>query len=266
MPFTLVHPAAVVPLARGPLVVSALVAGAIAPDVLYLWPLNRLALELSGDFNATLTHSFPAVLWVGPLLTLAMLLAWYAVLRRPLLSLAPPSFAGRFAAPPSPRAWVSPRFLFWVLLSAAIGATTHVVWDAVTHGDLTVLRSTEVAGMRVNRILQYISTVAGAAYLAWWVRRWWRRTTPGAVPDGLSGGARRAAFAVLAVAAVAGAVVDLLTVGLPGLELTGEIEYPVRAVLAGASAGIAIGLAAYVIAWHGAGLLRRARAGEPASR
>ncbi|HEY3557859.1 MAG TPA: DUF4184 family protein, partial [Kribbella sp.] len=36
MPFTPAHPAAVLPLIRRPLVASALVAGAVAPDLLYV--------------------------------------------------------------------------------------------------------------------------------------------------------------------------------------------------------------------------------------
>jgi len=35
MPFTLAHPAAVLPLFRGPLVPAALVVGAVAPDLPY---------------------------------------------------------------------------------------------------------------------------------------------------------------------------------------------------------------------------------------
>ncbi|WP_217617334.1 DUF4184 family protein, partial [Cellulomonas sp. GbtcB1] len=43
MPFTLAHPAAVLPFARPPFVPAALGAGALAPDVPYFLPLPRPA-------------------------------------------------------------------------------------------------------------------------------------------------------------------------------------------------------------------------------
>lgn len=256
MPFTLVHPAAVVPIARKPLVVSALVAGAIAPDLLYLQPIYRAAVSVNGDFTLTLTHSFHAVLWVDPLLALAMLLVWYAVLRRPLLALAPASFTGRLAPTGGLRAWASPRYLAWTVVSAVIGAATHVLWDAVTHGDAAVRSivalDAQVGGMSVYRLLQYVSTVVGALYLVWWLRRWWRRTAVRPVPAGesLSRRARWGVLGALVALAVAVAVIELLTVGLPGLEETGVIEYPLRSLLVGASTGLVLGVAAYVLVWH----------------
>ncbi|MEV0803512.1 DUF4184 family protein [Kribbella sp. NPDC050281] len=54
MPFTLAHPAAVLPLVRRPLVASALVAGAVAPDLLYLDPIYRFATQgINGNFTLT---------------------------------------------------------------------------------------------------------------------------------------------------------------------------------------------------------------------
>jgi hypothetical protein len=258
VPFTLVHPAAVVPIARKPLVVAALVAGAIAPDLLYLQPIYRAAVSVNGDFTLTLTHSFHAVLWVDPLLALAMLLVWYAVLRRPLLALAPASFTGRLAPTGGLRAWASPRYLAWTVVSAVIGAATHVLWDAVTHGDIVGLDA-QVGGMSVYRLLQYVSTAVGAVYLAWWLRRWWRRTAVRPVPAGesLSRRARWGVLGALVALAVTVAVIELLTVGLPGLEETGVIEYPLRSLLVGASTGLVLGVAAYVLVWHGAGNRRR---------
>ena len=49
MPFTLAHPAAVLPLCRRPLVASALVAGAVAPDLLYVGPIYRIATQINGN-------------------------------------------------------------------------------------------------------------------------------------------------------------------------------------------------------------------------
>ena len=77
MPFTLAHPAAVLPLVRRPLVASALVAGAVAPDLLYVGPIYRVATQqINGNFTLTLTHRITSALWLDPLLALALLLGF----------------------------------------------------------------------------------------------------------------------------------------------------------------------------------------------
>lgn len=246
VPFTLVHPAAVLPLARTPLVASALVAGALAPDLLYFDLLYRAAVSVSGNFTLTLTHSLHAVLWIDPLLALVMLLTWYGVLRRPLLALAPPSLSGRFAPTDRIRFLASPRMLGWVFVSAVLGATTHVLWDGVTNDG------------GASRLLQYLSTVAGALCLAWWVWRWWHRTDPApqAAGDCLSRRTRRSVIAALVLLVSSGAVIELLTNGLPGLDATGQYEYVVRSVLVGVANGMAVGMVGYVLAWQGYTLRR----------
>jgi hypothetical protein len=260
VPFTLVHPAAVLPMARKPLVVSALVAGALAPDLLYLGPLYRVATSLSGDFTLTLTHSWPAVLWLDPLLAAAMLLLWYGLLRRPLLALAPTAFAGRFGPVPSGR---SARVLTWAYVSTVLGAATHVLWDGVTHDGefagipIAALRAEAVGGMSVGRVVQYVSTAVGAAYLLWWAWRWWRRTEPTPRGECLSPRTRWWVAGGLAALVLGSAVVQLVQVGLPGLAETGDAEYPLRSVLVGVASGLAAGIAVYAIGWQGRRLLRR---------
>ena len=138
MPFTLAHPAAVLPLIRRPFVASALVAGAVAPDLLYVDPIYRLATQyINGNFTLTLTHEFTSALWLDPLLALLMLGIYNLVLRRPLTALAPAALAARLPAAPAVGPLPSPATLVWSLVSAMLGAVTHVVWDSFTHGDGT---------------------------------------------------------------------------------------------------------------------------------
>ncbi len=102
MPFTLAHPAAILPLVRRPFVASALVAGAVAPDLLYVGPIYRIATQqINGNFTLTLTHEFTSALWLDPLLALLLLAVFNLVLKRPLIALAPPS-ARRPAGDPTP--------------------------------------------------------------------------------------------------------------------------------------------------------------------
>jgi Domain of unknown function (DUF4184) len=73
MPFTVSHVAAVVPIARRPLSVPALVCGAMAPDLPYY-----LALPVS----AAITHSLLGILVADVPLTLVMLAVYYGLLAR----------------------------------------------------------------------------------------------------------------------------------------------------------------------------------------
>jgi hypothetical protein len=74
------------------------------------------------------------------------------------------------------------------VLAAALGAASHVAWDGLTHVDgwavaqwPTLGTPVVVAGTTVPfyRTLQHTSTLVGAAALAMWAMRWWRRQPPG---------------------------------------------------------------------------------------
>ena len=192
MPFTLSHPAAVLPLMRRPFVPAALVAGAVAPDVPYF--LTRLGVSETSSqdwygplLNATETHSFDAGLLVD--LPLAVVLvAAYRMLRAPVTALLPSGL--RLPEPervPGLRAKV--RYTVWLLVSALIGIASHLAWDSFTHGDgflvthVEVLRASALGGLTVARLLQYASTAFGLAAvgLHLWRRRDRLRSQDGTV-------------------------------------------------------------------------------------
>lgn len=181
LPFTVSHPAAVLPLMRRPFVPAALVAGAVAPDVPYF--LARIGVSETGPhdwygplLNATETHSFDAGLLVG--LPLAVgLVAAYRMLRAPVTALLP----SRFGLPESERVpglRAKAGHTMWLLVSALIGIASHLAWDSFTHGDgflvthVEALRASAVGGLTVARLLQYVSTVFGLAVVG---RHLWRR-------------------------------------------------------------------------------------------
>lgn len=179
MPFTLSHPAVVLPLARGPLVPAALVVGAMAPDAPYFVKLPRYAGAWYEPFvNATTTHHWPGALTVA-VPTAAVLLAVWWVVRAPLVALVTRE-GGRAGS--DERAGLAER-AGWTLLSLVIGVATHVLWDSFTHGDgflverVDALREPAFAGMDVARVLQHASTVVGLLVVAAWAVRWaarWR--------------------------------------------------------------------------------------------
>lgn len=122
----------------------------------------------------------------------AAIIAWIAfqtLLRRPLLSLLPRAVRLR-AAPAVIRSdWRALRRWPMMLLSLTIGVASHLVIDAMTHGDswgsayYRALHSAPfaIAGHRMHTyfLTQVGGSVAGAAVIIAYVLRWYRNTAPG---------------------------------------------------------------------------------------
>ncbi|MFJ4191913.1 DUF4184 family protein [Kitasatospora sp. NPDC089509] len=268
MPFTLSHPAAVLPLLRSPFSRAALVAGAVAPDLPYF--VSTIGLPVSAQswyepfVNATTTHSVsgvPAVTLPYTLLLWGLLLAAHrpvaALLRLPVT-----------AQPPSRTVGALLRRAGWVLLSALIGIATHLVWDSFTHVDGFVvthvhwLNSTLVGSFSWARALQHLSTIGGLAVLA--VYGWRRRDRlhAGTVLTGPVAATRRRVLLALALGALAGAVAHAwwrLTApeARDGVPLDALVEGVLSDAAKGAGAGLIAALAVYVTAWW----IRRATGG-----
>jgi hypothetical protein len=156
MPLAPAHPAAVLPLQRLGLPLSALVVGAVAPDLPVYLPV--------GVSYAT-THSargLPVVVVLG----LVMLWLWFALLRDAVVDLTP-SLRRRAPA----RARLDRGAWLLAPLAVAIGAATHVLWDSATHDygflvhHLTFL-SEEYGPLPLYRWAQHTSTVVGTIVVA----------------------------------------------------------------------------------------------------
>ncbi|BFO20626.1 hypothetical protein SHKM778_70140 [Streptomyces sp. KM77-8] len=207
MPFTLSHAAAVLPAVRtdgsgrGPLVPAVLVAGSFAPDLTYY-----AASVVSGAMEfGDVTHAFWGVFTVDVLIAWALVGLWLLV-REPLVALLPRARQGRTAVLlrcGTPRARVRPSLVARWYVSAVLGASTHVVWDAFTHLDRWGMRvfpvlGEEVAGSPLYWYLQYGGSAVAAVVIALFVARALRRTPDGTgspgvprCPPGTGGGRSR---------------------------------------------------------------------------
>jgi hypothetical protein len=184
LPFTLSHAAAVLPAVRkdgtgrGPLVPAVLVAGSFAPDMTYY-----AASGVSGAMEfGEVTHSFPGVFTIDVLVAWTLVGLWLLV-REPLVALLPRAWQGRVGALlrcGTPRARVRPSSVLWWYVSAALGALTHVVWDAFTHLDRWGMRvfpvlGQDVAGSPLYWYLQYggsaIAAIVIAVFVTYALRR-----------------------------------------------------------------------------------------------
>ncbi|MFV0136607.1 DUF4184 family protein [Streptomyces sp. HMX87] len=258
MPFTFCHAAAVLPAVRadgtgrGRLVPAALVAGSFAPDMTYY-----AASAVSGAMEfGDVTHSFPGVFTVDVLVAWALVGLWLLV-REPLVALLPRGRQGRTAALLRcgvPRARVRPSMAGWWYVSAALGALTHVVWDAFTHLDRWGTRmfpalGREIAGSPLYWYLQYGGSAVAAVVIAVFVVRALRRMPREAHPVGipaLSARDRWWAGAVLGGCAAAGAVHRATR----WWDYWGPVAKPwelIPTVCFGAGAGLVPGLLLYAV-------------------
>ncbi|MFI8823150.1 DUF4184 family protein [Streptomyces sp. NPDC053431] len=274
MPFTLSHAAAVLPgirrngTARGPLVASALVAGSFSPDMTYFAATAVPDAMFFGD----VTHSFLGVVTVDVLITAAMVGLWLMV-REPLVALLPRGWRGRVYAIVRGRPWRERRpaaLAWWFAVSAAIGATTHVVWDAFTHLDRWGTRLVPVLGEVVGGLPVYLYAQYGGSALALVLLTWCAVRALRAVPAGtplpagvpvLDRRGLRLAAGVIGACVLAGAAHRVLR----WYAYWGRIDTPLDVIPTfcfGAGAGLFLGVVLY-----GAGVRGRAwsaRANAPA--
>lgn len=269
MPYTLAHPAAVLPLVRrGPLVTSGLVAGSMAPDVPYF----AGALVPRAFAFGQYTHRLLGVCTVDVLLAAGLVALWRLV-REPVLRLLPDAYGGRVAALTRPAGRPHPG---WFCVSAALGSLTHVLWDDFTHpgrlGErLLPVLGRPVAGHPLVQLLQWASSAVALAALAWWGVRLLRRTGP--VPTVQAGPAAPLAgrgvvrlLAVLALGWAAAAAIrhDLAAGYRSPLDFVPDLLFWTGAAAVCWAAGYAVTLRVTAMISASAGAVRmRKRDGEP---
>jgi hypothetical protein len=173
VPFTASHAAAVLPLVGTRLPASALLIGSVAPDLPYYLP----------DDPGWSTHTWVGVVSVDLLIGLGAWLLWHGLLAAPALALAPHGVRARTVGRVTPGLRRRLRRPGELLVGLAVGAATHVLWDAFTHdGRLGTQHLSwlagEQAGLAGYRWAQYASGLVGALACVLWVRRWWQRTVP----------------------------------------------------------------------------------------
>ena len=176
MPFTLAHPAAVLPFRRFCprwLSFPALVAGSISPDVGYCF--GTLNVD---DFSHSVSGSIAFCLPVG-----VVLLGFFYGLRSPVVNMLPERHRNYLL--PFCRQPVGPALT--VILSLLIGIWIHLLLDSFTHNsgwlvaNLPVLQTPIFSAVghtfRICNLLWYVCSFAGIVwlYLAW--EQWRNRST-----------------------------------------------------------------------------------------
>jgi hypothetical protein len=202
---------------------------------------------------------------VDVVLGVSAFLVWHLLLVQPLVWAAPARLQARI--PDHLRGPLQPQLLTlvgWLRVCAglAVGAVTHVAWDAFTHTGMWGARAlpwlaTPVQGLTLTRWLHLASSVAGLAVLGLFLTRWWRTAPIVGSIDPIRPGLRWAlAGVVLGLAGVATITVAAALVSAPGrvsrqvLLIDSLVEFVSK---------LGLGLVVGAVAWHVVGAVRRER-------
>lgn len=222
MPFTLAHPAAVLPFIRYG-TPSALVAGTLAPDLPYFLALR----PVNGDF----THSLAGIALTLPI-ALVLLTLWHAVIEPAVAALSPRRFL------PNP-----PKPSITVVLSAAVGILTHLVWDDFTHGHGYFVERVPLLTLHIWRdmpifyFLQVTCSVIGLAVVTAAIVGKYRKAPRKAPAKGI-------AWVIAASAATAGYAA---ITGMAEVAEAVKVEVGVVRAAVGATSGLVVALVVYGI-------------------
>jgi hypothetical protein len=251
MPFTLAHAVVCIPLARTGLVVSALVVGSLSPDFAYFFPVRRLGL---------FSHSFSGIFLFCLPMGLIALWIFHRFLKLPILTLLPANHRKRLT-PLADEFGFRPWRHFGVLVvSLAVGALTHVVWDSFTHSKGWVVANlawlkmplvdTPLGAMTIYIALKHASTLVGIILLGWWYCRWLGSAPSGAiaVSEKPSGGKRAILFAAIGLLAL-GLALIYATAGVSSID-----HHPLRKFLNRTTIALifilTVDLMIYAGCWH----------------
>ncbi len=171
MPFTVSHAAAVLGIRSRYLSASALVIGAMIPDLPLFAPVG---------VGVDLTHTALASVTVNLALGFAVFVIWHGFFARPADWFAPSAIRRRLSWQQQPglrRRLNSPLQVAGVLASLLIGQATHFCLDLFTHSDTVVTAHVAVfndvvAGAPVYFWAQIVLSVLGLVLIAIWALRW----------------------------------------------------------------------------------------------
>ena len=173
MPFTLAHPAIVLPLKYLPkkwISTTALIVGSVVPDAE-----SYLRMYAEKD----LTHSWAGFFLFGLPFGLLMCFVFHNVVRNPLIENLPSFFYRKFSRFTTFN-WNKRFREHWliVILSLVIGGASHFLWDSFSHFDGWLFRQYPALNgnimiqdrlLEIPYLIQYISTLLGVLILLFFI-------------------------------------------------------------------------------------------------
>lgn len=166
---------------RSRLVFSAVVIGAMAPDLEYF-----LRLAPGGGWG----HTFIGALALSLPLGLAVLWLFHRFVRLPVVALLPVNIERRLG--PSIQPFRFRGRVLLIVLSMLAGIATHLAWDSFTHNHNWLysrwsflrlhIHLPLIGSIRSYFLLQVLSSIGGILILLFWLCHWYRATPPGPQP------------------------------------------------------------------------------------
>jgi hypothetical protein len=179
VPLTFAHPAVVLPLRRW-FLFAALACGAMAPDILYFLPVNKVVDRKYG-------HEFPGVIFFSVPAAIILWMLWRWLLRDAVIALLPAEEQQKWVSYQQPFDARRARSWLMVLIAVAIGIASHIFLDSFSHRDgwgtehIGFLTSTSVhlahRDLAAFKLIQYFGSLIGLAVLGLWYL-WWSEHVP----------------------------------------------------------------------------------------
>jgi hypothetical protein len=198
VPFTVSHAAAVLPLQRLKLPLTALMIGSMAPDFGYFF---------SHSADRALTHSVTGLVTFALPTGLFVWLFYVAILEKATITLLSDRWHTRFAHTDA----ITPELMARACVAILLGAVTHLIWDNFTHRfTLSTALFPFLTGptpgfpwLPIYHFLHGLSSVVGLAILWVWLHRLHRLPARSLIrPYEISERVRIAALAFLGAATV----------------------------------------------------------------
>ncbi len=172
MPFTVAHPAIVIPFKKkwpNYFSLTGLMAGAMAPDLLYFLQMTTV--------NRGFSHSWPGLFLFCLPAGILFSLAFHWFFKYPFIQNLPGPFDRRLSGlamsrfkPESLRSWLV------LVISVILGAVSHFAWDSFTHaqGEMAqripfLLTFVKIFGhyVRMTTVAQHLSTLFGLSVMTY---------------------------------------------------------------------------------------------------
>jgi len=171
MPFTLSHPAIVLPLAKLPkryISATGLIVGSMSPDFEYFVLMKNQRVH---------GHEYMGILYMDLPIALLTTFLFHQLVRNALIMNLPLFLKARLFSYTSFN-WIShfKKYWFTILVSVLIGAVSHLGWDAFTHRHSVVTDHFETfkaeldlfgSDVAIYSILQGLSSLFGALFIAY---------------------------------------------------------------------------------------------------
>jgi hypothetical protein len=167
MPFTLSHPAILLPFLKNKkLSATALIIGSMSPDFEYFFRMKM---------QSDISHTFWGIFLIDFPLGFIVMFAFHEIIKKPFIENAPLFFQKRLAVLKDSK-WIDyfKNNFLTVVISFFLGAVSHIFWDSMTHWDGYLVQrvsflNLELFSIPLYKIAQHLSSIIGLAYILGYV-------------------------------------------------------------------------------------------------